>query len=511
MRKTTALILATIVLFLLAACGNIRQVQGYFLDLEIYSASVDFSIEISDPKEEVTGNIIVEIYKDLDLIDSEILTSELDYENIIFRNLKPGEEYKLVIVAMIGREAVVIEELLITTKADEVIHIKTVKDFLKMADNREGTFILDNDLDFGDEKNLTPLFTSATRSFRGSFDGKGYTIKNLNYSVVGQYGGIFGYVDIGEIKNLNIENINIGSEDAHITTSLTSRVGFLAGVVSSTNGSIENITIKNSSMYVSSSSTNLLYVGGLVGELKTKAENITIENSNLNIITRSYGKLKLGGLVGYLDDNAQIKQAKANVNINYSLEAAFGNGSKRDFSLSIGGAVGDYNSRKPKGLSEVIYEGDININLDFGSREEQTGAYRLYVGGVAGLVYGQLDNVLAKSNITVNHESNEFEEAVNKRFYVGGIAGQMETNYSSKSVLNFNNETEINLNISDDIIYYIGYTAAFLNTSSSQEMGYISPDSIYKNGEIVEENIVSDLISNINSFFDSNYINEYLQ
>lgn len=512
MKKTIASIIALILVFTLFACGNIKQIKGYFVDLETYMTTIEFSVEIVDPKEEITGNVIVEIYKEkeINLVDSKILYNETDYSNLSFRNLEANQSYKIVIKAMIGRKSETIEEIIVKTKEVGTIYIKTVDDFIKMNNNPEGIFILENDLDFEDDT-ITTLFSSSSKSFKGSFDGQGYTIKNFNINSVGLYGGLFGYIDTGVVKNLNIENFNIGTIEKYVTTSSTSKVGLLAGLVYSNKAVIENITIKNSSMYISSSSTNQFYVGGLVGDLRSQIKNITIENSVMDIKTTNDLKLKLGGVAGYVDDNAAIRNTIANIDIKYSLEAKFSNVINREFILNIGGIVGDYNSRLSKGLSEIIYEGNIEVNLDFGTNEDQEGNYRLNLGGIAGVAYGQMENILTSSNITVNHDKNEYEENSVIRFYVGGITGYLETNHSIKEVLFYNIDKEINLNISDDVSYYVSYTTGYKAANSKQTLNYFNQDLLFKNGENIVENTVSERISDINEFFSSNFINEYLK
>jgi hypothetical protein len=49
-----------------------------------------------------------------------------------------------------------------------------------------------------------------TNYFKGTFDGLGYTISNLNIDKSGtDYQGLFGHTSDATIKNIGLENVNI--------------------------------------------------------------------------------------------------------------------------------------------------------------------------------------------------------------------------------------------------------------------------------------------------------------
>ncbi len=85
------------------------------------------------------------------------------------------------------------------------------------------------------------------------------------------------------------------------------------------------------------------------------------------------------------------------------------------------------------------------------------------------------------------------------------------TKHTVNSVLNLNENREINLNISDDVTLYASYTAGRNAIITNQEMGYTNTDLLFRNQENIAEYIISQQIFTIKDFFNSNFINEYLQ
>lgn len=86
---------------------------------------------------------------------------------------------------------------------DEASDLQTVKNDLG------GTYILTEDIDC-DDVTLTGFpFGTSDKPFNGTFDGKGFVLKNLEVTS----DSIFGWVDVeGVIKNLGLELINIVTE-----------------------------------------------------------------------------------------------------------------------------------------------------------------------------------------------------------------------------------------------------------------------------------------------------------
>jgi hypothetical protein len=192
--------------------------------------------------------------------------------------------------------------------------------------------------------NWVPIGSGSTRSFTGTFDGKGYTILGLFVSDV-QYAGLFGYVGTGgQIKNVNViaskvktrrtetnyagalaayyasdKAIEHSSVVADSIVALTSTAGTDASKNAVYAGAFvgyADVVFKISSSYaranVSSSRTDGYYVntysGGLVGYAKAGG---TIEDSYVtgNVHAYAAGSAYSGGLIGYTNSTATIKNS----------------------------------------------------------------------------------------------------------------------------------------------------------------------------------------------------------
>ena len=86
----------------------------------------------------------------------------------------------------------------------------------KLANDRTACFELTNDIDLNGEY-ISPIFKAST-TFNGTFDGKGYKIKNYKTgtkdsttSLSGTaYAGLFGYIGAkGVVKDVTFENAEL--------------------------------------------------------------------------------------------------------------------------------------------------------------------------------------------------------------------------------------------------------------------------------------------------------------
>ena len=171
---------------------------------------------------------------------------------------------------------------------------------------------LDTDIDLTG-KDWTPIGTSYSNSYTGTFDGGGHTITGLTVTTNDEGVGLFGWLNrAGSVKNVVMEGVQITSNQIY--------GGSIGGVVGSSYGTIENCSVSGSisgTVYVggvvgvqiggsitgcSSSATvkGLAYVGGVAGETNSGATmaacyatgNVTIEMHPINNILG-------GGLVGF--------------------------------------------------------------------------------------------------------------------------------------------------------------------------------------------------------------------
>jgi hypothetical protein len=302
-----------------------------------------------------------------------------------------------------------------------------------------GNYYLTADID-ASTANFTPIGTSTSNPFTGTFDGKGYTISNLTISEgAGTYNALFGAVkgDV-QIANVTLSDISVTGGDwtgALVGYALASATGevtiqnchssgtLTAGANGSDFGGLVGIAAGDAGgnqvyIYDCSSSCNLVGVtfqtrnwGGLIGDLlRSTVSNSfatgTITGGTLSaedhgglvgkantssIIAYCYstgavnGNSNLGGLVGKVIDSATVDKSYVTGNVTGT-------------SQQIGGFVGDNN-------------GDIQDCYAWG--DVDGGAAGIDVGGFVG----------AAGNVADIYSQCYSIGAVTGASTVGGFAG----------------------------------------------------------------------------------------
>ncbi|NDP28083.1 MAG: T9SS type A sorting domain-containing protein [Flavobacterium sp.] len=176
-------------------------------------------------------------------------------------------------------------------------HLSTPNDLRGIESNVNGSYILDNNIDMTSE-------SWNQFDFKGTLDGNGYSIKNLNINHSGDRGGLFNNITDATVKNLGLENLTVNtpnawtggiagnSSNAIITkcfvTGTISSNGFAGGLV----GHAFNSTITK--CYSKANVTGRDHVGGLVGHMNTG----TINNCYVEAVIISTA-WQVGGLVGW--------------------------------------------------------------------------------------------------------------------------------------------------------------------------------------------------------------------
>ena len=153
--------------------------------------------------------------------------------------------------------------------------------------------ILDTDIDLTG-KNWTPIGTSFSNKYTGTFDGGGHTIKGLTVTTNDQFVGLFGYLNrAGTVKNVVMEGIQITSNHMF---------GCTGGVVGYSWGTIENCS-------VSGSVSGTVYVGGVVGA--QWEGSITGCSSSATV----KGTVEVGGVAGETNSSATLTACYATGNV----------------------------------------------------------------------------------------------------------------------------------------------------------------------------------------------------
>ncbi len=479
MKKIIGIIFSVLFIVLLAGCTEETSVVATFTDVEIEQTAITFTVVIDDPEEEITGGIIVKLFKaDGTLSNSKEIAAETDLVDIKFSALDNTITYTIEVYATMERDSLMIGEKVFELASAVTQHIKTTDEFLAMKTNRSGNFVLDNDLDFTGITFVSPF----TSSFSGTFDGSGYAIKNVTFDIAATYTGVFGYVSSGTIKNLVLDNVTIGTAESPILMSTSSRIGILAGYVSSAAAIIENVTITNSEINVTTSSTVQAYVGGIVGEHKGSIIGAELSNVDVKVTSLSYGKIKVGGAVGYLTEDAILKEVKSDANVNFTLAAL--NTKNKDIQANVGGLIGDHNARNiSKSVENIFSIGNVDVSLDFGTLSETTsGIYSIYVGGLAGIAYSNIINGFYGGSMSLTHEKNEFEAETTKTFYLGGLVGFYGSNKAMTNVVRVSDSNTITGTVSDDVNLKTSQTFGQKSSTAVQVVGVYGDIHLEVNG-----------------------------
>lgn len=233
------------------------------------------------------------------------------------------------------------------------------------------TVKLANDIDLGNQ-NWTPIGSTSTKSFKGTFDGDGHVISNMKVTSATEgnnndaYAGLFGYVNSSHIQNLGVKG------EINITTDKDLYVGGIAGrITGRTSGYIDNCYT-----------------------------DVTIKTT----ATGSYKSCSIGGIVGN-DNSSNI------INNCYSIGNVACTGSS-DNSYSVGGIAGVGN------LQYCYATGAVT--------GENTGTGYIFVGGIAG--YGKISNCIAL-NSSIIGKSTSYTGRIR-----GDNSGALSSNYASPAI-----------------------------------------------------------------------------
>lgn len=232
----------------------------------------------------------------------------------------------------------------------DIADLKWIAKQTNAGDNFTGKIItLEGDVDLKDVE-WTPIGAEAA-PFKGTFDGGGNTISNLEVISDGDYVGLFGNAAGGTIKNLVIENVNVkgdyyvaavaGNAYTARTEDITIKgdiyvegsgqdIGALTGY---SYGNITNVTIDaNPGSYVKGRS----YFGGVVGYLGEGKTTLTNVHSNIDVIGRHY---MIGGITGF----AQYGNIFVNCSCSGNVSLTEGDPESPNRWRRIGGIAGCWN------------------------------------------------------------------------------------------------------------------------------------------------------------------------
>lgn len=287
------------------------------------------------------------------------------------------------------------------------------------ADFSGKTVKLGADIDLSGKK-WTPIGVSASKAFKGVFDGQNYTVSNIEIDSAETYVGFFGHVGGGistdnrsEIKNLKLSNVNltVSADKRRVAGAFVGNYGALYGKIS--NCSVTGSITCTATAEVAS---RIVISGGFAGTISpvTNPETppaVVIENCTADVDI-SGKSVEAGGFVGKLNSNGEIKNCAALGDVEISNVKGY---------LYVGGFIAEFDSGN----------GPVAVKKSYatGKVDAQSSAKYMYVGGFAGAnAGGTSDNIfeecMTSSDVTSTSNSTE-TGAMNM---TGGFIGAAMTN-----------------------------------------------------------------------------------
>ena len=280
-----------------------------------------------------------------------------------------------------------------STPADSDANAKLMNDIDLNPDMKIGE---DGEVANGDDLDpWTPIGTSNSNLYSGTFDGDGHTISGLYIDSSANYQGLFGYLITDGINTGTVQNLSVSGS--------VSGNNYVGGVVGYNDGGrVENC-------HNIGSVSGDRYVGGVVGDNRGTVENC----HNIGEVSGD----RVGGVVG--DNNGG------------TVENCYNTGKVTGTYDYVGGVVG----RNFGGTVENCYNtGKVSgPDSSNSSTSDVGGVVGRNVGNVEGWNRGTVENCYNTGTVTGTYD------------YVGGVVGY---NYSGGSVTNSYNTGEVSGKIS---------------------------------------------------------------
>ena len=449
MKKVLTLIAFVLTLVILAGCNPKSDVKIAIRNVTAARTTIYMEFDVTDPKEIIADNgIVVVLYYLGNEITRKSPTYTSEVTSIIFEGLSVGYKYTFNVFATYSGKAhkMASGEATTTTEggsATEPKLVSTIQDFLNIPNDLTAFYRLENDLDFENADFQNPF---GSKQFAGNFDGNGKTIKNMNMVLTTTYIGLFGY-NRGTIKNLTVENVVLNYQTS------TQNIGIIAGKNA---GTIENVTLKDSSITAGFSRTGQIYIGGITGlsETSSKLTNITIENVDIlltitgrtepyvglltgraqatqvtnasasgSIVVSSMDVTNVGGLIGKIENvglsGSSVTDSNSNVDIEVDVNVTTTTTNDTAQGVYVGGLLGTSIGTT---VSSVYAKGEINLKRASNTATTNRSDDEVSVGGLVGFTTSSIINAYADVDITVG-SATEVTLISFERIFVGGLAG----------------------------------------------------------------------------------------
>jgi hypothetical protein len=228
----------------------------------------------------------------------------------------------------------------------------------------------------------------ATKSaFMGVYDGNGYELRIGEVAFDGSFGGLFGIVLGGSIRELKIVGIEINH-----TASSDTYIGGLVGIAMALEDGEEVSTVKIENIIVSGSiKLNAAGHNAFVGGISALLYSATIKDciSIMNITVNGASEAYVGGVLAWAGDTTSIVNivSLSKINVNFSKNGV------------VGSAIGLIQGTGVNGQKVYNVEGSTYVNgrlydAPIGQNQQQISeiykrSYNDTVSAAGGIVFGQ--------------------------------------------------------------------------------------------------------------------------
>ena len=320
------------------------------------------------------------------------------------------------------------------------------------------TISLQQDIDLGE------FYWTPIEEFTGSFNGNGYSIKNL--SIKNSDDSDIGLIEVaetsGSIANVTLENVSIIIENQ--IYSWACNFGSLIGEL--TEGTVENCHVSGSIQltYDSSdaSSNNILYCGGLIGYVNTNVDKISMCTSDVDITATGKVKFYIGNLIGSVLSGIIVNcasfgdiHATVESNILYSYIGGLIGSLKDDVQILNCVASGTNTCEVNGGYSKLyVFLGGLFAEVESGSPTVANCVSSVVLEGPTGISSGTINKhtfgyVSTAPNTALNLEHCYYKEQEG----ITAIGGNITSTEELKSTTSV---TDINVELNSWIASYTG-------------------------------------------------------
>lgn len=296
------------------------------------------------------------------------------------------------------------------TSADPSVYSITTCEELEAVDDIAAsvdTINLVNDVDCSGITSFEPLFAGVSNGFKGTFDGNGFTIRNLTIDQEDS-AGLFNRVTNGTLRNVNFDGGSI--------TVLYDAAGVLANRT-------YNTVISDISSNVPVTAMEYGEVGGIVAVYEVNEDN-GIGSYGIERIESTgsvSGSYSVGGLIGkiraYGDVSVTLRESYASGNVDHDYEDGY---------EAHGGLVGEID------INANDQDQDVSVVLeDVYASGDVDGEYN--AGGLVGVI-NSTNYAYANSTAAVTIQRSYASGNVTALDGAGGLVGHVNSLYNESYV-----------------------------------------------------------------------------